>query len=81
MRLGLLSENGVQADGEFDALATGWQQRGIQRKCWRLWSVQRLQGTKHTLFSAGSVTGVALGGNWAEIEGIPANWERSPIKL
>ena len=44
MGLGLLPEDGVQADSELDALATGWQQRSIQGKGRRLRPVQRLQG-------------------------------------
>ena len=43
MGLGLLPEDGVQADGELDALATGWQQRPTQGEGRRLGPVQRLQ--------------------------------------
>ena len=43
MCLGLLSEDGVQADGKLDPLTTGWQQRSVERERWGLWPVQRLQ--------------------------------------
>ena len=42
MGLRLLPEDRVQADGEVDALATGWQQRPIQGEGRRLGPVQRL---------------------------------------
>ena len=49
MRLGLFSEDDIQADGKLDTLATSRQQRAIERERRRLRSVQSLQGISHML--------------------------------